>query len=164
MNNRDLIWMENALTEGVFAIPLLETMVVLNREADQKMETVNAQDWSKLIALGPITGLMITQENGLGLSIKWHDLLVFLDNQDTHCRDSLGGTFLPKGAIFTQGKALEGAQACNATLFLEVALEPNLPIRMGCRKILKERGRAVPMEVDRTDNTGNRIECRRRGG
>jgi hypothetical protein len=131
-NNRGFIRRKNVLTAFVFAIPLLKSPMVLYGKADQKTETVKVQNRSKPVALGPITGLTITQNHDPGLSAKWQELLVFLDGQDAPRQNSLGGAFLPKGTIFTQGKSLEGTQAFGATFFLIVALEPNLTIGMGC--------------------------------
>ncbi len=153
---------ENALAEGVLTVPLLETMMVLHRKADQKTETVEAQNRSKPIALGPITSLTITQNHDPRLSAERQKLPAFLDGQDTHRRNSLGSTFLPKNAIFTQSEAFEGTQAFNATFFFIVALKPDLMIRMGCRQSLKKGRRAIPMEVDCTDNTGNQVKCQSR--
>ena len=131
----------------------------MHRKTDQKTETVEAQDWSKPIALGPITSLTIAQNHNPRLGSKWQKLLVFLDGQDTHCWNRLGGTFFSKSVIFTKGEAFESPQAFNATLFLIIALEPDLAIRMGSSQSLKKGRRTIPMKVDCTDNTGNRVEC-----
>jgi hypothetical protein len=47
------------LTEGVFAIPLFETTPMLDRQADEKMETVKTMNWGKPIALGPVAAFTI---------------------------------------------------------------------------------------------------------
>ncbi len=132
----------------------------MHRKTNQKLETVEAQNWSKPIALGPITSLTIAQNHNPRLGAKWQKLLVILDGQDTHRRNRLGGTFFPKSAIFTKGEAFESPQAFNATLFLIIALEPDLAIKMGSSQSLKMGRRAIPLKVDRTDNTGDRVECR----
>jgi hypothetical protein len=103
---------------------------MLDRQADQKMETVETKNWGKPIALRPITALTISQNKDPGLSMKWHEMLVFLYGLNAHRWDCLGGTFLLKGGIFPQSKAFEGAQAFDAVLFLIVTLEPKFPIRM----------------------------------
>jgi hypothetical protein len=51
---------------------------------------------------------MIAQNHDLRLGVERQKLLVFLDGQDTHRRNSLGSTFLLKSMIFTQSEALEG--------------------------------------------------------
>ena len=63
MDNCDLLRREYALAEGVLTVPLLETTTMLHRKTDQKTETVEAQNRSKLIALGPITSLTIAQNH-----------------------------------------------------------------------------------------------------
>ncbi len=75
-------------------------------------------------------------------------------------RIALEAPFSPKSAIFTQSEVFENTQTLNATLFLIVALEPDLAIRMGSRHSLKKGRRAVLMKVYHTDNTGERVECR----
>ncbi len=61
------------------AIPLFETTMMLDRQADEKMETVKTKNRRKPVALRPITALTISQNNDPGLSMKWHEMLVFLD-------------------------------------------------------------------------------------
>jgi hypothetical protein len=68
--------------------------MMLDRQADQKTETVKTKNWGKLIALGPITALTIANDNNPGLSLKGHELFLFLDSQSAHRWDSLGCTFL----------------------------------------------------------------------
>jgi hypothetical protein len=52
---------------------------MLDRQADQKTETVETKNRGKPIALRPITALTISQNNDPGLSTKWPEMLVFLD-------------------------------------------------------------------------------------
>jgi hypothetical protein len=52
---------------------------MLDRQADQKMETFKMKNRGKPIALRPITAFTISQNNDPGLSTKWHEMLVFLD-------------------------------------------------------------------------------------
>jgi hypothetical protein len=62
MNNCEFLWRKKALTEGVFAIPLFETTTMLDRQADQKTETVETKNRGKPIALRPITALTISKQ------------------------------------------------------------------------------------------------------
>ncbi len=87
-------------------------------------------------------------------------MFVFLDGQNTHRRDGLRGTFLMQSSAFAQSKMFKSAKALNAILLLVIALKPDLTIRMGGRKSLKERRRAIPMQIDSTDDIHNRIKRR----
>jgi hypothetical protein len=62
--------------------------------------------------------------------------------------------------VFVQSKIFKSVEALNAILFLIIALEPDLMIRMGGWESLKERRRAIPMQIDSTDNISNRIKHR----
>jgi hypothetical protein len=77
-NNCDFLRRENALAEGVLTVPLLETTTMLHRKTDQKMETVEAQNWSKPIALGPITSLTIAQNHDPRLGAEQQSCSSFL--------------------------------------------------------------------------------------
>ena len=62
-NNCDFLRRKNALAEGILTVSLLKTTTVLHCKADQKTETVKAQNRSKPIALSPIKSLMIAQNH-----------------------------------------------------------------------------------------------------
>jgi hypothetical protein len=67
---------------------------MLDRQADKKLETVETKKQGQLIAFGPITTLAISQDNNPRLSLKGHELFVFLDSQKAHCWDGLRRAFL----------------------------------------------------------------------
>ncbi len=87
-------------------------------------------------------------------------MFVFLDGQNALRRDGLRGTFLTQSLVFAQSKTFKSAEALNAILLLVIALKPDLTIRMGGRNSLKERRRAIPMQIDSTDDIRNRIKRR----
>ncbi len=63
---------KNALTEGVFAIPLFEGSAMLGRHANQETETVKLEDRCKAVALRPVAGFAIAQHDDTGFDPKGH--------------------------------------------------------------------------------------------
>jgi len=63
---------KNALTEGVFAIPLLEGPTMLGRHANQEAEAVKPEDRCKAVAFRPVTGFAIAQHDDTGFGPKGH--------------------------------------------------------------------------------------------
>jgi hypothetical protein len=54
----------------------------------------------------------------------------------------------------------KSTKTLNATLFLVIALKPDLTIKMGGRKSLEKKGGEILMEVESTDNICNQIKHR----
>jgi len=63
---------KNALTEGVFAIPLFEGPTILVRYANQETETVKPEDRYKAVAFRPVAGFVIAQHDDTGFGPKGH--------------------------------------------------------------------------------------------
>jgi len=66
-----LSW-KNALTEGVFTIPLFEGPMMLGRHANQETETVKPEDRCKAVAFRPVAGFAIAQHDDTGFGPKGH--------------------------------------------------------------------------------------------
>jgi hypothetical protein len=62
-DNSDLIWRENALTEGILAVALTKGTPLLNSKTDKKAEAVLAKNGGKAIALAPYAVLVIPQNH-----------------------------------------------------------------------------------------------------
>ncbi len=79
-------------------------------------------------------------------------MFVLFDDEDTHCRDGLWGTFLTKSPVFSQGDFPKGTHFFNTSFLLVITLKPNLTIGMGRGESLEEAGGTVPVQVYCADN------------
>jgi hypothetical protein len=121
---------EDALAEGVFAIPLLKAAPVLSRQTNQESETIKPKNGCKALTFGPFASFTITQNNNTRLGPKWHQMLVFLNGEDTHRGDGLRSTFLSEGPVLAKSDFPESAHILNAPLLLVITLKPHLTIGM----------------------------------
>jgi len=136
---------KNALTEGVFAIPLFEGPTMLGRQTNQEPETVKPENRCKAVAFRPVAGFTIAQNDDMQFGTKGHQLLILLDSEDTHCGDGFRSAFLPKCPVFAYSYLSERAHVFDTALLLIITLKPNLTIGVSRGQSLQEAGRAVPM-------------------
>ena len=67
--NSNLVWREDTLTKYVFAIALAKGTPLLHCKAHKETETVLTKNWSKAIALGPNSILLIPKNDDPKLSM-----------------------------------------------------------------------------------------------
>jgi hypothetical protein len=94
---------------------------------------------------------MIPEDDNAGFGTERSEILILLDSKDTHCGNCAWSTLLTQGPIFTKSELGVSVEALDATLLFEEAVHPNVTVGMGVSQSLEERGRAVPMEIDRTN-------------
>jgi hypothetical protein len=123
-----------------------------NHHACEETERILTEDGGKFVAFLPNAVFMVPKNNNARLGMKWAEILILLNSEDTHGGDSPRSPVFLESSIFTQRNLLIGIKVLDAMLFFKEAFKPNLPVRMSvCQRL--EKGRwAVPMEVDGTDN------------
>jgi hypothetical protein len=94
---------------------------------------------------------MVPKNNDARLGVKWAEILIILDSEDTHRGDSPKSPFFPESSIFTQHNFFIRIKVLDAMLFFKEAFKPNLPVGMSVCQCLEKRRWAVPMEVDGID-------------
>jgi len=152
---------KNALTEGVFAIPLFEGLTMLGRHANQETKTVKPEDRCKVVAIRPVAGFTISQHDDTRFGPKGHQLFILFDSEDTHRGDCFWSTLLTKCPVFSQSYLPKCAHVFNTTLLFIITLKPNLTVRVGRGQSLQEAGRAVPVQVHCTYDACNRVKGER---
>jgi len=126
-----LLRRKNALTEGVFAIPLLKAATVLSRQTNQKSETIKPKNRCKALAFGPVASFTIAQNDNMRLGPKRHQMLVLLNgDENTHRGDGLWSTFLSEGPVLAKSDFPVSAHLFNTSFLLVITLKPNLTIGM----------------------------------
>ena len=149
------------MAKGILTVALTKRTTRSHRHAGKKAKGILAKNGSKLLALLPNAVLMIPKDNDAGLGTERPEILILLDSKDTHRGNGAWSTLLTQGPIFTKSELGVSVEALDATLLLEEAFHPNWTVGMGVSQCLEERGRTVPMEIDRTNKRSNRIKrCR----
>ena len=104
---------------------------------------------------------MIPKDDDARFGTERPEILILLDSKDTHRGNGAWSTLLTQGPIFTKSELGISVEALDAMLLLEEAFHPNLTVGMGVSQCLEERGRTVPMEIDRANKRSNGIKSRR---
>ncbi len=94
---------------------------------------------------------MVPKKNDARLGMKWAEIFIFLDSEDTPGGDSPKSPFFPESSIFTQRNFFIHIKVLDAMLFFKEAFKPNLPVGMSVCQCLEKRRWAVLMEVDGTE-------------
>jgi hypothetical protein len=102
LNNSDFIRGEEALAEGVLAVPLFEDLSLLDCHAEKEAHCVGMEDRGVLVGLGPYPVFMIAKDNNAGFGTVGGHHLVWFDGEEAHGRYCPRGALLLKTAIFGQ--------------------------------------------------------------
>ncbi len=100
--NCDFIWGQYALAKGVLAITPFQSAAAFDSHAGEQAKCVGSKDWGIFVGLRPDAVFVITQDNDTGLCTVRSEHLVGLYGQDTHGRDSPGGTLSTEDTISRQ--------------------------------------------------------------
>jgi hypothetical protein len=79
-NDRYLIRRKNALAECVFAVALLQSLLLLNREASQKAQGILTKNRSEAITFTPNAVLMIAEDNDPRFCMKGKEIFILFDS------------------------------------------------------------------------------------
>ena len=126
------------MTEGGFAIALAKRVALLNGKAYKEAKRIATEDRGKPIRLGPYMVFMITKHNNPRLSMDQEEIFILLNCQDAHCGNCFLSVFLTKCPVLPESEFTVSVKAFKALLFLVIALELNLPIRMHSSQGLKK--------------------------
>jgi len=91
-------------------------------KTDKITERFGLEDRSIPFGLGPTAVLVISKDHNSGLGMDRKQTSIPLDGEDTHGRNSPGGSFLTECTIFAQREPLVGAHVFDAGLLLVVTL------------------------------------------
>jgi hypothetical protein len=128
--NRNFLWGQDPLTEGVFAIALPKRVMLLDSKADEEAERIATEDKSKPIRLGPDAVFMIFKYDNPRLSTEWEKIFILFNGQDAHGGNGFQSAFLAKHPVLPKSDFAISSKAFNALLFLLITLEPNFLVRM----------------------------------
>ncbi len=116
----------------------------------------------EFVQLEPDTVFMITKHINTRFSQEQIEILIFLNNQNTHGGDCLRSPFFTKGAILAKRNVAICVKTLNTALFLVITMKPYFTIWMGISQGFDERWWAVPVQVAGANKGGNGVEGRTR--
>ena len=92
-------WQKAFLQSPCFRV---QSAAAFDSHAGEQAKCVGAKDWGIFVGLCPDAVFVITQDNNTGFYTVMLKHLVGLYGQNTHGRDSPGGTFSTKSTILRQ--------------------------------------------------------------